>query len=319
MRHPSGVRPMKAKKTEAPPAEGENLVAERKLDGWRCLAHQCGMSEVGAVHLSLIELRTSTGKAITSMPYIEDALRALPRETVLDGELVNLAGGPEWNGVQSLASRDAAHVPSAESPALTFVVFDVLEVEGTDLRGCPLMERKRILSHLLHAYGIIPAESGALPLEEQTGVVRLIQMFPSTPGAFDAIVAAGGEGIVVKDVNSTYLEGGRKGWTKHKGMQEVDAACTGTFPGKGRLEGWGVGGITFSVRHDDGTVFDGQCAGMSDDLRRAFHDDRSLCEGMVVELRHWGVMEGGALRFPQLRRVRDPKDKHVGDLGLAAA
>lgn len=315
--HPADFKPMKAAKAKpgAGPGTGENLRMEVKLDGWRCIAHR---------RKDGVDLRTSTGEAITSLPYLETLLRRLPEGTVLDGELVDLDGATQWNRTQSIASKQSpwVHEPSADNPPLTFAVFDTPETMGDDLRTVPLEGRRAVLELLLGAHNLVPMD---IALDEPwdpylrgTGLVRMVEQVPSSEATFEAIVAAGGEGVIVKDLRSLYREGSRKGWTKHKGIQEVDALCTGTFLGKGRLEGWGVGGVTFLVKHDDGTVFDGRCAGMTDALRRQLHDDPSACTGRVVEIRHWGIMDGGALRFPQLRRIREAADKSAADLGLEA-
>jgi len=72
---------------------------------------------------------------------------------------------------------------------------------------------------------------------------------------------------------------------------------------------WAVGGVCFRVVHDDGRVYEGRAAGMGDRLRAELWQHHEQFRGYVVELAHWGVQESGALRSPQVRRLRHPSDK----------
>jgi hypothetical protein len=78
---------------------------------------------------------------------------------------------------------------------------------------------------------------------------------------------------------------------------------------KGKPEPWAVGGLCFRVQHDDGRMYDGRAAGMDDQLRRELWERPEEFVGRVVELVHWGIQDAGALRFPQVRRLRSPADK----------
>ncbi len=76
------VAPMKAAAIERLPADTDRYVMQAKLDGWRVIA---GVSAEGTAWLE-----SSTGKRITSVPYITAALAvAFPPNTVLDGEILD--------------------------------------------------------------------------------------------------------------------------------------------------------------------------------------------------------------------------------------
>lgn len=89
---------------------------------------------------------------------------------------------------------------------LRFVAFDVLKLDGDDLRGRPWTERNLRLSD-------------ALPI---SGAVRRMESLPASPAAHAAIVALGFEGTVLKRPNSRYRPGRQRVWLKHKARHTVD-------------------------------------------------------------------------------------------------
>jgi ATP-dependent DNA ligase len=300
------VKPMKAQPVDEIPSGP--YIMEPKFDGWRCLA----VSEAGR-----IILYTNTGKTIDSVPYINEALKKLPVGTIVDGEIVDLAGDTQWNRTQTICSRYATHIPTASDPALSYVLFDILALGMVDYKNEPLSFRKTRLADLfriLHLGGVV----GQAP---HWGVSQ---------GVLDHLVTDKGfEGVVCKHSDSKYVPGSRnRGWVKIKPYKEIDVLCTGTFPAKegSKYDGNAVGGITFEVVHEDGTVYDGQCAGMDDFLRTDLYDHPEKYIGRVVEIKHWGIGKDGALRHPNLYRFRDVADKDPTELnpyarvmGIAAA
>jgi len=276
---------------------------EPKYDGWRILS---GI-------LDGVLQWTRTGNRVTQVPYIEDALRErFPQGTILDGEIVDLGSARQWNRTQSILSKTAGdyqHRPTLEDPALTYVLFDVLNVAGADVRQLPLSERRRLLEEMCD--GIEHVTDGAL---------MLISTQTPTDEGLRALVEFGFEGVVCKRKDSTYRCGARNGgWVKIKPKETVDAECTGIYepePGgkyapivNGHPVPWAVGGLRFRVLHDDGRVYEGRAAGMDDQLRKELWERPDEFIGRVVELVHWGVQDSGALRFPQVRRLRAKRDK----------
>jgi bifunctional non-homologous end joining protein LigD len=103
--------------------EGSHWIYEIKLDGYRAIG-----------------VRTSDGATLYSrnaknfnkrFPQIADALRDLPAETVIDGEVVALdqSGRPDFNSLQNFRSA---------ASRIHFFVFDLLVHRGRDLIGLPL-------------------------------------------------------------------------------------------------------------------------------------------------------------------------------------
>lgn len=280
------IEPMKAKAVKSVPADpDEKRVIEIKYDGWRCLAH---VREDG------VHLRTGSGKDIPGPYYIHKALEVLPVGTILDGEMVGKPGS-EWNQAQSVCSRQRPQIVCPDSPALTFHVFDVLEYEGDNVKPLSYRERREQVERIVHRLG--------------DPNIAVAEQFPCAEESCLAVLERGFEGVVVKPLDAPYIEDDRHLWLKVKPFMEIEAVCTGVFPGKGRLAG-GAGGITFRVTHEDGTVYDGQCKGkVSETLLQEIWDDPKPYIGLVVEIIHWGINDGGALRHPNLRRFRHSSDK----------
>ncbi len=293
--------PMFAAKMHAIPA-GRQWLMEPKFDGWRAIAST----------ISGVRLETRTGNLITQVPYIAKAvLDGVPPDTIIDGEIVNLNGeARQWNRTQTILSTTRGgyqHKPTPDDPPLTYVIFDVLQIAGEDIRQQPLSERKRRLLTMLDAV-------------TTDGVLMHSPIHEASEEGLDALVAEGFEGVVVKDVNSLYVCGGRRhGWGKIKPEAEIEAICTGTYPAEpgskyapvvgGSPKPWAAGGLCFRVEHADGRVYEGRAAGMDDQLRRELHEHSEQFVGLVVELVHWGIQETGALRHPNFKRFRSAADK----------
>lgn len=279
--------PMLAEPIDVLP-DGSDFVMEPKYDGWRTIA---AVTRTGG------SLYTRTGNPITSVPYlVRDLVAAFPAGTVIDGEIVDLATDRQWNRVQALCSRDEVHHPTPASPALTLVVFDILQLAGEDLKHLPLLERK---AHLQAAW-----DAGTVDAFDDF-TLQLVVHEPVSADRVDELLASGFEGVVVKDVTSRYLPGARNGgWHKLKPQTGIDAICTGTFAGTGRLAGL-AGGLTFRLASGhEGRVG----TGFSDEQRREITTHPERYVGCEIELLHHGVGEQGALRNPVFDRVRSEKE-----------
>jgi bifunctional non-homologous end joining protein LigD len=130
----SFIEPMKALLVPALPV-GDWLY-EMKFDGYRALAFKSD-SDVQLVSLN----RTSFNKAY---PQLVDALTLLPaKHAIIDGEIAAL----NQHGKSSF-QLSQAFGKSKETP-LIYYAFDLLELEGNDLRNRPLVERRKRLARLL--------------------------------------------------------------------------------------------------------------------------------------------------------------------------
>lgn len=141
---PREMEPMNANPA-AKPFVHPDWIFEPKLDGYRAFAF---------VKPGEVRLTSRRGNDTTSLyPAIEDELAALGREMVLDGEVVALdeAGRPT---IQALTTqlegiRRAYHRSARAQFPLLYYAFDLLYLDGYDLRGVQLEGRKRLLREAL--------------------------------------------------------------------------------------------------------------------------------------------------------------------------
>jgi DNA ligase-1 len=166
-----------------------------------------------------------------SFPDLLAPASALAEGTVLDGEvLVWPPSQPHPCSFAELQRRLGQRRPSArllaEAPA-SYVVYDLLELEGVDLRPLPLGERRRRLAALLEAqcHPLLRC-STPLPLARWDDLERWRERAR----------AGGAEGVMLKDLAAPYGSGRRRGpWWKHKlDPLRLDAVLLYARNGRGR-------------------------------------------------------------------------------------
>lgn len=227
----SQLRPMLATSSPALPAGQEAWAFEPKWDGVRALAH-CAPGDVRVV--------TRRGRDATpTWPELAGLGDALGTPAVLDGEVVAFEDGrPSFERLQQrMHVADPGAVARARrSVPATFLVFDVLWLDGELLVGRPQRARRELLEGLR-------IRSGPW------------QRSPSHEGEGDALLAAardlGLEGVVAKRLDSVYEPGRRsRSWLKVKVERRQELVVAGWLPGEG-----GRGGRLGSVvvgYHDPG-------------------------------------------------------------------
>jgi bifunctional non-homologous end joining protein LigD len=209
---PSFIPPQLASLAKSSPSGGR-WIHELKLDGYRIQAR------VQPGHKPPAQLLTRTGLDWTvRMNSIAKAVAQLPVHSALfDGEVVVLSP----DGTTSFAELQAAFQGNANRP-LTYFVFDLLHLDGHNLRGLPLFERKQLLAELFAAH---PAEE-ALRLSEHT--------VSDGAAVFAAACKLGAEGIISKLADARYSSGRSNGWLKLKCYREQEFVIGGfTLPSNG--------------------------------------------------------------------------------------
>jgi len=149
--------------------------------------------------------------------------RVLARNAVLDGEIVAMdaQGRPSFQRLQQrMHARDPNAVArAAKHTPVTFVVFDVLAVDGTPVIDEPLTARQELLGELL-----VPSDR----------FVRSAALRQQGKAMFAAAEAQGLEGLIAKRAESTYKPGKRsREWRKLKVRKTVDAVIGGWLVGEG--------------------------------------------------------------------------------------
>ncbi len=213
---PARIAPMLARAGTLPRDE-DRWAYEIKWDGVRAIAY----SEPGSLRLESRNLREITG----AYPELARLGRALgSHRAVLDGEIVafDADGRPSF---ATLAQR--MHVSSAarakrlsESSPVTYVIFDLLWLDGHSLAGQPYSERRRMLLGL------------GLRGERWQTPEHIVGRGAET---LEASRAAGLEGVIAKRLDSHYEPGGRSGaWIKLKNTRRESLTVGGWTSGTGR-------------------------------------------------------------------------------------
>ena len=191
----------------------ERASVEWKLDGIRIQIHR-RESEVRIYTRNLNEI-TAT------LPGIVATVLRLPvTQAVLDGEALWMSEEGPGSFQHTVSQIDSGAPPEG---IVTFL-FDVLHLDGEDLLDAPLEERTARLAAIAPELRI-PSLLTSDPAEGQR--------------VLEESLAAGHEGVVVKDAGSTYAAGRRgKAWRKVKPVRTYDLVVLGAEWGHGRRRGW---------------------------------------------------------------------------------
>lgn len=209
---PAGpFEPQLAKLGDAPP-QGVQWVHEIKWDGYRILA----TVNDGSVRLWSRNALEWTDK----IPEIRDAIAALGlTSAALDGELIAGSGTKEdFNLLQATLSGE-------RQGALSYVLFDLLHIDGVDVAAAPLVERKALLQKLL-AHPIARLAFSSHIQGDGNAAYRMAgeQHF---------------EGIISKRADRGYQSGRSDDWRKTKQLASDEFAVVGYTAPRGSRSGFG--------------------------------------------------------------------------------
>jgi DNA ligase-1 len=289
-------------------AHGGRTALEFKYDGARVQVHREG-ERVGVWTRRLSDVTRS-------LPDVVSAARGCAGAPfILDGEVLALDAAGRPLPFQELMRRfrrvHGVEALAREMP-LALHFFDCLMADGRSLIDAPYAERWEALGRV----------TGGRDLAERTFAdsVEAAQAFSASS------LAAGHEGLMAKDLTSTYEPGGRgKRWFKLKVAETVDCVILAADRGSGRRVGW-LSNYHLAVRDGDGFadvgktfkgLTDAEFAAMTERLRALAVSD----DGYTVRVRPEVVVEveyneiqrsptypsGLALRFARIARLREDK------------
>ncbi len=189
-----------------------------------------------------MRLTSANGKdATASFPELADLGHALGvRSAVLDGEVVafDADGRPDFGRLQRrmhVSNPRQAAERAAAVPAV-LMLFDVLSLDGNDVTGLPLVERRELLDALVE-----PGPHWQVPAVHDDGAALL-----------EAADVAALEGIVAKRRDSIYRPGSRtKDWVKVKVRRRQEFVVGGWAPGEGGRAGR-IGGLLVGYHDTEG-------------------------------------------------------------------
>jgi bifunctional non-homologous end joining protein LigD len=207
------------------PPTGDDWVHEIKYDGYRML---CRIAKGD------VQMISRNGKDWTgNFPGLVDALGALDVKSAwLDGEavVVDKQGRTSFQALQNALSGSGA--------GLNYLAFDLLYLDGYDLRGAALTERKKVLAQLL---------DGAPP------AVKYSEHFAVPGGAFyDNVCKLGLEGMVSKRGDQPYRAGRGPAWQKTKCARRQEMVIGGYTDPEGSREAFGA--LLLGVYEPDGSL-----------------------------------------------------------------
>ena len=201
---PSFVEPQLASLAGHPPP-GDAWVHEIKFDGYRLLAR---------VDRGRVTLKTRSGLDwTTKFPSLKKALEALPVVTAfLDGEVTveSERGTPDFAALQ-------ADLSEGRSDRFQYYLFDLLHLDGTDLTGAALLDRKAALARLLAGHDGGPLKYSEHFAERGEVVLRHACRLSL-------------EGIVSKLASAPYRSGRTKSWLKSKCVDSDEFVIIGYVP-----------------------------------------------------------------------------------------
>jgi len=154
-----------------------------------------------------ISLHSRNGKPMNSPKIAEALLDVLPDNTITDGEIIS-------------NDRDFEHL-HVKSNAVIYKMFDIMTVDGKDIKNKPLSYRRNILEDMVS--------------NKYVGISETLDF--NTFEEIDAWISkTNSEGIVAKKIDSQYVPG-KRSWYKRKPVRTLTAKIVGMTEGKGKRKG----------------------------------------------------------------------------------
>jgi bifunctional non-homologous end joining protein LigD len=287
------------------PFSSDAWLFEIKWDGFRAIAY---VNET-------FSLRSRNDKELKHVfPELEE-LKQLASNVVLDGEIVVVKDGK--TDFQALLERSQATSPieielqQKRSPVV-YVVFDILEKDGSTLIDLPLTERKRILKDSV-----------------KEGKHVLLSDFVETKGKayYKIALEKGLEGVMAKKKDSPYEPRARSSnWLKIKKLRSCDCVVLGYTKGSGARTGT-FGALLLGLYSDKQLVYVGKVGTgfsqtMLDKLSKRFQKLKTdtapvnvditdeitwLKPELVCEVTYQMVTKDKRLRMPRFTGLRSDK------------
>lgn len=272
---------------------------EQKLDGVRVLAIVSG---------TVVNLYSRNGKPFHNFPHIEEAIADLvpklnlPPKFVLDGEIIG-------QSFQQLM-RQAQRKTDVDATDSVYAIFDYLTFDEFEQGFCnvPQHKRTRILEDRKDKF-----ESHSNCLQVMPGIevdLDTSQGHDILRRYADDAVAAGFEGIMIKDVAAPYECRRSSFWMKWKPVYDYDLRVVDIEEGTGKNVGR-MGALVCEGVDQGKHIRVNVGSGFTDDERNDFWANRSSVIGQTVVVMCDAVTQnqdgGYSLRFPRFKTFRDDK------------
>lgn len=282
---------------------------EYKLDGVRGLL---ACTEQNGITLTGRRTSDITGQKLnklSSVPHfipVIDAIRTMwPGDTIIDGELCYV-GGNSNDAVKVMGSHaEKAREKQRGVGLIDYVAFDIIMLNGEDLRGKSYTLRREMLE-AVNAF--VHGKSITKHFNLVPQLMKIATTQEHVNEAFERAIEQNYEGLILKRLNGHYhhLE-----WAKVKASATFDFIITGyELSDSETFAGNGIAALKLGLYDDLGVLhFCTDCSGMTHELRREFYENPEKYRGRVVEIKAQQMFKDtGAVRHPRFVKFRDDLD-----------
>ncbi len=312
---PGFIAPQLATAREDVPA-GDGWVHEIKFDGYRMLAYLEGGS-ARLLSRNTLDWSRRFGQVAAALGDVR------AREAIIDGEVCVLdgRGRADFQSLQAL-------VEDGKPARLSYLVFDLLWLDGEDLRKRPLLERKAKLAK------IVP---------KRNAVVQYVDHFVPRAGGdgvkfFVGACESGLEGTIAKRADAPYESGRTASWIKVKCVDAKEFVVGGYLPSERRsyFKSLIVGDPARTTRASRGLVYRGQVGGGFTEalgrkiaaMLKPLETEDSPFEKVpwelrgtarwvrpeyVIQVRFTEITREGSFRHPRFVRIRHMREPGVAE------
>jgi len=295
------IRPMLASQNDAY-LDAPGYIAQQKYDGTRCLIIKKNNS-------ILLKGRSWKSDYAPNFPEIIKDIKKIPlNEFILDSELTFFKGGKDVF-LTALAKEE-----SKKDYIAKCMIFDILEYNNKNVKNLPLSERLKLLE-------IVPKGLKHL---------KVVKSYKTNhKKIFENIISdeMQGEGVVLKDLESKYMESGRtKDWIKVKGWKSDEAIIVGVTHGTGARKKT-FGALILAQYRGNKLVYVGKASGFKESEQLTLINKMKNIKTMtpklegiphkqikywvrpkiVVEVKFQELTKDGKFRFPSFLRIRNDK------------
>mgnify|MGYP001079554435 CR=1 FL=1 len=212
----------------------QEFIVDSKIDGFRMQVHKFAEN---------IKIFSRNEEDITSMfPDIVSNILKIPFDFIIDSEAIAYdSKNKKYHTFQITMQRKRKYdiLEKSKELPLHLKVFDVVFFKEENIFNKPFIERRKIIEK----YFNLP------PIVEPTKIIYTNNL-KEIKNFFKETIDLGFEGIIAKDVSSTYTAGSRGfSWIKYKKsydsekLDTIDAVILGAFYGQGKRTVTGIGAL----------------------------------------------------------------------------
>jgi len=286
-----------------------NYIAEKKYDGSRYI---CQIEEWGDIVRFSSRTTNKNGEQVSkqnNIPHIVEELSDTLIEDnqdeiksfILDGEIDvkgDIRNFKRVQGIMGSLPERALEIQN-EYGGLIYKVFDILELNGENLRTKTLRERREILEKLF--------------LKSDLKYVELVEQYKGKDKKelLKRELENKAEGIILKNLNSIYQDDKSPTQTfyKVKDKNSYDGIVKGYVLGTGKYEGM-LGTLTVYQYVGNELVKTANVSGMSDKQRVEFKERLDRGESWIIEFEGYGLfIDTNSYRHPTYKRIRLDKNE----------